>query len=191
MQQLQNQPEIQKKQTDHDDEEDEEGDDQELDDDDLKMYEQFLAQNKQNQQVNHHNNMEHDSQQEPPESMMMDEDEAEEEDIDLDNIDYSQLDPQILEIAQQMGVHPKEVLKQIMKMNSDGVGDEEEDEEGGQMGDEDDGYGQEEVDNDFDEQRAREEQLRIEKEKFKQQMGLISSDKKNQQPKVSEQQKQK
>jgi len=25
--------------------------------------------------------------------MMMDEDEAEEEDIDLDNIDYSQLDP--------------------------------------------------------------------------------------------------
>jgi hypothetical protein len=50
-----------------------------------------------------------------------------------------------------MGVHPKEVLKQIMKMNSDGVGDDDEIEEGGQMGDEDDGYGQEEVDNDFDE----------------------------------------
>lgn len=37
-----------------------------------------------------------------------------EQEIDLDNIDYDQLDPQILEIAEQMGVHPREVLKQIM-----------------------------------------------------------------------------
>jgi ABC-type uncharacterized transport system ATPase subunit len=37
--------------------------------------------------------------------------EGDEDMIDLDNIDYDQLDPQILEIAEQMGVHPREVLK--------------------------------------------------------------------------------
>ena len=41
------------------------------------------------------------------------------QELDFDNIDYDQLDPQILEIAQQMGVHPREVLKQIMQMNND------------------------------------------------------------------------
>ena len=44
----------------------------------------------------------------------MDDDDMEggvDEEIDLDNIDYDQLDPQILEIAEQMGVHPREVLK--------------------------------------------------------------------------------
>ena len=46
-------------------------------------------------------------------------------DIDLDNIDYDQLDPQILEIAEQMGVHPKEVLKQLMQMNNEEEGEEE------------------------------------------------------------------
>lgn len=77
MQQLQNQPVIEKKEV--------HGADDEVDEDDLKMYEQFLAANK--------------DQEEP------------DEEIDLDNIDYEQLDPQILEIADQMGVHPREVLK--------------------------------------------------------------------------------
>jgi Mn-dependent DtxR family transcriptional regulator len=45
--------------------------------------------------------------------------------MDLDNIDYDDLDPQILEMAQQMGVHPKEVIKQILKMQQEGYGDED------------------------------------------------------------------
>lgn len=67
--------------------------------------------------------------------------------IDLDNIDYEQLDPQILEIAEQMGVHPREVLKQLMQMNANEGGqgedmmDEEEDEDP-------DIYGQEEDEDD-------------------------------------------
>jgi len=60
MQQLQNQPVIEKKEV--------HGADDEVDEDDLKMYEQFLAANK-------------------------DQEEQEEEEIDLDNIDYEQLDP--------------------------------------------------------------------------------------------------
>jgi hypothetical protein len=47
------------------------------------------------------------------------------EDIDLDNIDYDDLDPQILELAEQMGVHPKEVIKQMLKMQQEGYGDED------------------------------------------------------------------
>ena len=53
------------------------------------------------------------------------EEEEGDEDIDLDNIDYDQLDPQILLIAEQMGVHPKEVLKQLMQMNNDEEGDDD------------------------------------------------------------------
>ena len=90
-----------------------------------------------------------------------------------------------------MGVHPREVLKQIMQMNSDGMGEEEEGEEDGNH------YGEEMDDdqiigdngahsiqnnhnNHGDESMAREEQLRLEKELFKMQMGLAGSDKKKQ-----------
>jgi hypothetical protein len=75
----------------------------------------------------------------------MEEEEAEgqegeqEAEIDLDNIDYEQLDPQILEIAEQMGVHPREVLKQLMQMNEGGAGQEDLIDEDGE-----DIYGQEE-----------------------------------------------
>ena len=57
---------------------------------------------------------------------------GEEEEIDFDNIDYEQLDPQILEIANQMGVHPREVLKQIMEMNNN-EGEEQMEEEEEEM----------------------------------------------------------
>jgi hypothetical protein len=43
------------------------------------------------------------------------------------------LDPQILELAEQMGVHPKEVIKQMLKMQQEGYGDED-----GEEGAEDD-----------------------------------------------------
>lgn len=65
-----------------------------------------------------------------------------------------------------MGVHPREVLKQLMQMN--GNPEEGEDElvdEG-----EEDPYGQEEDEEDFEDQQAREDRLRREKELFKQQM---------------------
>ena len=42
------------------------------------------------------------------------EEEDEEWDIDPENVDYEHLDPQILEMAEQMGIHPKEVLKMII-----------------------------------------------------------------------------
>lgn len=70
------------------------------------------------------------------------EQEEDEDEINLDDIDLEQLDPQILQIAEQMGVHPTEVLKQIMKMNNGEM--EEEDEEGGhEMHEDDDVYGEE------------------------------------------------
>lgn len=47
------------------------------------------------------------------------------EEIDLDNIDYDDLDPQILELAEQMGVHPKEVLRQMIQMQKEGYGEED------------------------------------------------------------------
>ena len=60
-----------------------------------------------------------------------------------------------------MGVHPKEVLKQIMQMNQEG-GDDEDDE---------DGYGDEQQQQeDEEDEEAREEQLRLEKERFKREM---------------------
>lgn len=65
------------------------------------------------------------------------------EEINLDDIDLEQLDPQILQIAEQMGVHPTEVLKQIMKMNKNGEMEEDEDENGHDIHDEDDVYGEE------------------------------------------------
>jgi|LauGreDrversion4_2_1035121.scaffolds.fasta_scaffold485590_1 hypothetical protein len=66
------------------------------------------------------------------------------EEINLDDIDLEQLDPQILQIAEQMGVHPAEVLKQIMKMNKNGEMEEDEDnEDGHEMHEEEDGYGDE------------------------------------------------
>lgn len=68
------------------------------------------------------------------------------EEINLDDIDIEQLDPQILQIAEQMGVHPHEVLKQIMKMNQNG--EMEEDDEHQMHDGEDDGYG-EEIDDDM------------------------------------------
>lgn len=40
-----------------------------------------------------------------------DHDEGEDEDEIGDIEDYDDLDPQILELAEQMGVHPKEVIK--------------------------------------------------------------------------------
>lgn len=98
------------------------GADDEMDEDDLKMYEQFLAANKQ--------------------------EEEEEAPIDLDDIDYEQLDPQILEIAEQMGVHPREVLQQLMQMNEEPEEEEEEEENAAE----------------------KEERLRQEKAAFKQQM---------------------
>lgn len=126
MQQLQNQPVIEKKEV--------HGMDDEVDEDDLKMYEQFLAANKG----------------EP----------EDEEEIDLDNIDYEQLDPQILEIADQMGVHPREVLKQLMQMNE---GEEEEEEPAG--------YGEEdEEEPPVEDEAEKQERLRQEKALFKQQM---------------------
>lgn len=84
-----------------------------------------------------------------------------------------------------MGVHPREVLKQLMQMNRDGVEDGDEDDEGNQgyddapggplqqqqEHDDDDPYGQEDEDeNEGGEEvdpQAREEQLRLEKERFK------------------------
>ena len=72
-----------------------------------------------------------------------------------------------------MGVHPKEVLKQIMQMKNDGVQDGEEEEE--EEEEEENPYGDEVASQQLD---ARDEQLRMEKELFKQQMGL--SDKKKQ-----------
>lgn len=147
MQQLQNQPEIQKKFEPEEEDEDEydghhqhQGGDDEMDEDDLKMYEQFLAANgKQQEQVlqnknqiipGHQNisNIGHvvDDDDGIEEGMAMEAEEEEgDEDIDLDNIDYDQLDPQILLIAEQMGVHPKEVLKQLMQMNNDEEGDDD------------------------------------------------------------------
>jgi hypothetical protein len=73
------------------------------------------------------------------------EDEDEEE-IDLDDIDIEQLDPQILQLAEQMGVHPTEVLKQIMKMNNGELEEDDDENDGGhhQMHqDDDDVYGDE------------------------------------------------
>lgn len=59
----------------------------------------------------------------------MEDDEGEDWDnIDPDNIDYEHLDPQILEMAEQMGIHPKEVLKMIIQMQKEGDGGEEGDE---------------------------------------------------------------
>ncbi len=69
-----------------------------------------------------------DKNQQPHSAPGPDDEEDEEGEIDLDNIDYDDLDPQILEIAEQMGVHPKEVIKQMLKMQQDGYG--EEDDEG-------------------------------------------------------------
>ena len=98
--------------------------------------------------------------------------EDDDEEIDLDDIDYEQLDPQIRELAQQMGMHPKEVLKQLMQNLKNEEGNNEED--GGdndQQDDEDDqeGYGMEDDEQqaNFEEQQ-RQEQLRREKELFKQ-----------------------
>jgi hypothetical protein len=151
MQQLQQNPNIGKPAEDDGEEE--------VDEDDLKMYEQFLAQNKQQehqapigQNISNINADEEDG--------MEDDMEGE---IDLDNIDYEQLDPQILEIAEQMGVHPREVLKQIMQMNNDGMDGEE---EGDQYGDED-MEGEDEDKPQLNEDQSREEQLRMEKELFK------------------------
>ena len=43
--------------------------------------------------------------------------EGEDEDDEIGDIeDYDDLDPQILELAEQMGVHPKEVIKQILQL---------------------------------------------------------------------------
>ncbi len=81
-----------------------EEDEEPMDEDDLKMYEQFLANNKQQEQQLM-------GQSEEGELL---ENEEDDEEINLDDIDYEQLDPQILELAQQMGMHPKEVLKQLM-----------------------------------------------------------------------------
>ncbi len=81
-----------------------EEDEEPMDEDDLKMYEQFLANNKQQEQQL----MGQSEEGEPLEN------EEDDEEINLDDIDYEQLDPQILELAQQMGMHPKEVLKQLM-----------------------------------------------------------------------------
>ncbi len=67
--------------------------------------------------------------------------------MDLDNIDYDDLDPQILEMAQQMGVHPKEVIKQILKMQQEGYGDE-------------DGEGQDD-EGDEDEEMQYEEEVKV------------------------------
>ena len=103
--------------------------------------------------------------------------EDDDEEINLDDIDLEQLDPQILQIAEQMGVHPTEVLKQIMKMNNNGemeMEDDDEDENGGHdIHDEDDVYGEEmDLGNNFqpgfEDPQAREDQLRREKELFKQ-----------------------
>ena len=108
--------------------------------------------------------------------------EEEGDEIDgLDDIDYDNLDPQILEIAEQMGIHPREVLKQIMQMNNEEGGEGEDDEEEGEDPNEMMMYGQEhhEEEPGFDQEAARLEQLRVEKERFKQQMGLVS-DKKQQ-----------
>lgn len=77
-----------------------------------------------------------------------------------------------------MGVHPKEVLKQIMQMKNDGVQDGEEEEE-----EEENPYGDEVA---SQQHEARDEQLRMEKELFKQQMGL--SDKKKQPSQAKEHQ---
>ena len=85
----------------------EDEDDEELDEDDLKMYEQFMAGNKQR-----------------------DMHEEKEEEEEFDDIDYDQLDPQILELAQQMNMHPRDVIKQLQKMQEeDPYGEEVEDEE--------------------------------------------------------------
>ena len=82
--------------------------------------------------------------------------------INLDDIDLEQLDPQILQIAEQMGVHPREVLKQIVKMNNGEM--EEDDEEGGghDMHDEDEDIYDDDVDvgdnfqhHGFDDEQAR------------------------------------
>ena len=42
----------------------------------------------------------------------------EEEEDELDDIDYDDLDPQILELAEQMGVHPKEIIKQLQQLQA-------------------------------------------------------------------------
>lgn len=99
------------------------------------------------------------------------EDDDNEGEIDLDNIDYDQLDPQILEIAEQMGVPPKEVLKQLIQINNNGGSGDDDDMEGDDDENDEDIYGHElQHQQQVIDDKSREEQLRREKELFKQQM---------------------
>lgn len=113
MQQLQNQPEIQAHHRHGQEEEDDDEGEEEMGDEDLKMYEQFLAANSKQQQhdLQHHNMIGHqnisgiphlaDDDSQPVEQHIDgdeldldgEEDEDPEGEIDLDNIDYDQLDP--------------------------------------------------------------------------------------------------
>ncbi|CDW83414.1 UNKNOWN [Stylonychia lemnae] len=127
-------------------------DDEEIDENDLKMYEQFLAQNKQEQQQlammgqqedlqNQDSQFEDDDdeenaqeqqkqqQRQQQQQLEVDDEDDDDQEIDLDNIDYDQIDPQILELAEKMQVHPKEILKQMLQLQNEGYGDEDEEDE--------------------------------------------------------------
>ena len=66
--------------------------------------------------------------------------------IEIDENDYDQLDPQILELAQQMGIHPKEVIKHLIELNNQEGGGNEEDQDDEDEGEEDYGLEDEEMD---------------------------------------------